>query len=115
MPRVKRGVIHSKNRRNFLKRAKGRKWGNKSLMKKLIETDLKAGLHSFKDRRAKKRTSRTLWQIKINAAIRPLGLNYSKFIDLLHKKKIGVDRKVLSEMAVSYPQIFEALVNEVKK
>ena len=80
MPRVKRGVIHSKNRRNILKQTKGYKWGRKKLIKLAKTAVNKAGAYAYRDRRAKKRTARALWQVQINAAAREHGLSYSKFM-----------------------------------
>lgn len=115
MPRVKRGIIHLKKRRRILTLTKGYHWGRKNLIKQAITATHKAGVHAFVDRRKKKRVNRALWSIRLNAATRELGLNYSKFIDLLHKKNIALDRKVLSELAINYPAIFKKLVEEVKK
>ena len=83
MPRVKRGTTHVKRRRNLLSKTKGYKWGRKNLIKQAKEAVVKAGAHAFVDRRKKKRTSRSLWQIKIGAFTREHGVSYSKFINLL--------------------------------
>ncbi|MDO8668930.1 MAG: 50S ribosomal protein L20 [Candidatus Buchananbacteria bacterium] len=114
MPRVKRGVIHTKNRRGILKRAKGFKWGRKKLIKVAKTAITKADAYAFRDRRAKKRTMRALWQIQLNAAVREHGLSYSKFIAGLKKAKIDLDRKVLSELARKEPSIFAKIVEKVK-
>lgn len=114
MPRVKRGVIHTKNRRGILKRAKGFKWGRKKLIKVAKTAVTKADAYAFRDRRAKKRTMRGLWQIQLNAAVREHGISYSKFIDGLKKAKIELDRKVLSELARKEPKIFAQIVAKIK-
>ena len=88
MPRVKRGKTHVARRKKLQKATKGYKWGRKKTTRLGKAAVLKAGANAFRDRRAKKRTSRTLWQIKINAAVRPYELNYSKFMNLLKKNKI---------------------------
>lgn len=75
---------------------------------------LKAGVHAFRDRRAKKRTFRNLWTIKINAAVREFGLSYSRFIDLLKKANIAIDRKVLAQIAEKQPAIFSKIVDSAK-
>ena len=113
MPRVKRGVIHTKNRKNILKRARGFKWGRKKLIKIAKTAVTKADAYAFRDRRAKKRTMRALWQIQLNAAVREHGLSYSRFIDKLKKAKIELDRKVLSELARKEPSVFAKIVEKV--
>lgn len=115
MPRVKRGTTHVKRRKKLLKRTKGYKWGRKNKIKEAKTAVLKAGAHAYRDRRSKKRTARRLWQIRINAAVREEGLSYSKFIDLLKKSKVEVDRKILSDIAQNNPEVFKAIVAEVKK
>ena len=75
---------------------------------------MKAGQNAYKDRRNKKRTFRALWNIRINAAVRPLGMNYSEFIHALYEKKVVLDRKALSNLAISHPQVFEKVVAFVK-
>lgn len=114
MPRVKRGVSHTKTRRNILKKAKGYKWGRKKLIKLAKTATTKAGAYSYRDRRTKKRTARRLWQIQLNAAVREHGLSYSKFIAGLKKAKIEMDRKVLSELARKQPKIFAKIVEKIK-
>ena len=71
-------------------------------------------LYAYRDRRVKKREFRKLWIARINAAVRPYGLSYSRFIDLLNKNQVELDRKVLSDLAVSDPVAFEKLVQTVK-
>ena len=74
-----------------------------------------AWTYSYRDRKVKKRDFRQLWQIQINAAVREHGLSYSKFIDLLKKHKIELDRKILAQLAREYPAIFNKIVEVVKK
>ncbi len=115
MPRVKRGTTHVKKRRKLLKAVKGYKWGRKKLIKLAKTARTKAGAHSYVDRRKKKRTMRSLWQIKINAFVREYGLSYSRFINLLKVNKIEIDRKVLAEMAVSDKEALAALIAKINK
>jgi large subunit ribosomal protein L20 len=115
MARVKRGVMHSKRRKNLLKRTKGYRWGRKSKIAAAKVAARKAGVHAFAHRRDKKANFRVLWQIQLNAAVREYGLSYSKFINLLKKAKIEMDRKVLSQLAREYPAVFKKLVEAVKK
>ena len=114
MPRVKRGKIALKRREKILKYTKGFKWGRKSKERAAKEALLHAWSHAYRDRRVKKRTARALWQIRINAAVRPQGLNYSKFMYELKKAKVELDRKVLSEIARNYPEVFKEIVKKIK-
>ena len=114
MPRVKRGMMHLKSRKNLLKRVKGFGGGRKNLLKQAMQADTKAGAHAFRDRRLKKRDFRRLWQIRINAASRPLGVSYSTLIGSLKAANIGLNRKVLSEIAAAKPEAFKAIVEKVK-
>lgn len=113
MPRVKRGVMHNKRRRKILKLVKGYKWGRKKLIRQAKTALLKAGEHSFRDRRKKKNNFRGLWHIKINAGLHELGQSYSKFIGTLKKANIEVNRKNLAHLAEHEPTIFKALVEKV--
>lgn len=115
MTRVKRGKIALKRRRNVLARTKGFRWGGKSKERTAKVRLLKAGIHAFQDRRKKKRNFRKLWQVQINAATRENGMSYSVFIDRLKRANVGLDRKVLSQIAQKYPQAFNSLVETVKK
>lgn len=112
MPRVKRGVHHSKRRKNILKKAKGYKWGRKSKLKLAKTATAKAGAYAYRDRRTKKRAARQLWNIKINAALRERGLTYSRFINAMKKAKIEIDRKILADFAVNHPKLFEAIIQQ---
>ncbi|MBI4098511.1 MAG: 50S ribosomal protein L20 [Candidatus Magasanikbacteria bacterium] len=109
MPRVKRGQIHLKKRRSLMARAKGFKWGRKNLLKRAKVAVIKAGASAYQDRRVRKRDFRKLWNVRVNAAARANGLTYSTLIDKLHKAGIGLNRKVLSELAVQAPQVFEKI------
>jgi large subunit ribosomal protein L20 len=114
MPRVKRGTFHIKKRKKLLAKTKGYKWGRKNLIKRAKEAVVKAGAHSFVDRRKKKRTRRGLWQIKISAFVKEEGLSYSKFINLLKKKDIVLDRKVMADLAENNKEVMKAIIQAVK-
>ncbi len=114
MSRVKRGTQHVKRRRNLLRRTKGYRWGRKKLIRHAKTAVLKAGVHSYRDRRIKKRTMRRLWAIKLNAALRSLDTNYSTFIGKLNKAHIAINRKVLAELAEHHPEVLKALVSEIQ-
>jgi large subunit ribosomal protein L20 len=114
MPRVKRGQGHVNRRKNILKRVKGFGAGRKKLIKAAKMAAKKAGSHSYKDRKIKKRQIRALWQVKINAAARNLGIPYSRLIGLMKSKEIGIDRKALAQIAQNYPKAFEKIIEYVK-
>ncbi|HAZ16591.1 MAG: 50S ribosomal protein L20 [Candidatus Jacksonbacteria bacterium RIFCSPLOWO2_02_FULL_43_9] len=114
MPRVKRGTMHTKRRAGIMKRAKGFSWGRKNKIKLAKTAVMKAGQHAYNDRRKKKRTFRRLWQIRLNAALRPLGLSYSKFIHALKIKNVELDRKVLSNIAKNHPEVFTKIVKSIE-
>jgi large subunit ribosomal protein L20 len=114
MPRVKRGVIHSKRRRNILKQAKGFKWGRKKLIRQAKTAITKAGAHAYVGRKKKKSEFRQLWQVRLSAAVKPYGLSYSKLIDALKKKSIVLNRKMLSTLAADHPQEFKEVMKVVK-
>ena len=98
-----------------MKRVKGFGGRRRRLLKAAKVADTKAGSHAYRDRRVKKRQFRQLWQVRINAALRPLGMSYSQFMGGLKKHGIGLDRKVLSQIAAQYPKVLEQLVAVVKK
>ena len=114
MTRVKRGTTSLKRRRNVLKQTKGFRWGRKSKERAAKEALLHAGIHSFHDRRKKKRVFRKLWQIKINAAARKHDLSYSKFINIRKKANVVLDRKILANLAEHYPEVFTKIVENVR-
>lgn len=115
MPRVKRAVNAKKKRRKLLKRTKGFLGARHSNYRAAKEAMMKAESHAYKDRKAKKRTMRRLWQVRINAAVRQYGLSYSKFIHLLKEKNILIDRKILSKMAAEFPVAFGKIMEKVKE
>jgi large subunit ribosomal protein L20 len=116
MPRVKRGTISMKRRRNVLKKVKGYRFGRGSKERAAKEAIRHAGSYAYRDRRNKKRDFRRLWTTKINAALRggENPISYSKFIDMLKKKNVEVDRKILAEVAEKNPKAFANLVDQVK-
>ena len=114
MTRVKRGKTAHKRRKYLLKHAKGFRWGRKKKYRLAKVAVMKAWRYAYRGRKAKKRDFRALWQTRINAACRPHGISYSKFIYGLKKNKIELDRKVLSQLIQNHPQIFEKIFEEVK-
>jgi large subunit ribosomal protein L20 len=114
MPRVKRGTIHHKRRKHLIVYAKGFRWGRGSKFAYAKQAVMKAWTYNYRDRKNRKRTNRGLWQIHINAASRAAGLSYSQFMGKLKKANIIIDRKILSELTVAKPEIFQAIVAKVK-
>ncbi|MFA6537373.1 MAG: 50S ribosomal protein L20 [Patescibacteria group bacterium] len=114
MPRVKRGKTHLKKRRKIMKAVKGYRQGRKNLIKAAKMAIVKAGNYAYRDRKVKKRQARTLWQTKISAALKPFEISYSKFMGLLIKKNIILDRKVLADLAMNNSKAFAKLVAKVK-
>ncbi len=115
MARVKGAMMTRKRRNKTLKIAKGY-WGSKSKHFKMAkEAVMKSGNYAFRDRRAKKRDFRKLWIARISAAVKPYGMNYSRFMNGLKKAGIDMNRKMLSEVAINDATAFAALVETAKK
>jgi|SRR3989338_786485 len=114
MARVKKGVNAIKFRRTLLKKTKGYRHGRSKKESIAWEAYVHAGKYAFAHRRDKKNDMRGLWNIRINAASRPLGISYSKFIHALKLKGIKLDRKILAGLAKDDPKTFERVVSQVK-
>ena len=114
MARVKRGTMKNKRRKNILAQTKGYRFDRSHKERVAKEAIRHAGIYAFRHRRAKKREFRNLWTLRINAAARPLGFSYSKFIGALKKNKIALDRKSLAALAMNHPEIFERLTQQLK-
>ena len=110
MARVKRGVTAHAKHKKVYKAAKGYYGRRKNTIRVAKQAVEKANQYAFRDRKRRKRTFRALWIQRLNAAVRPFGLNYSRFIDGLAKAGVTVDRKVLSDLAISQPAAFQAIV-----
>jgi large subunit ribosomal protein L20 len=106
MPRVKKAVASRARRKKYLKMAKGYVGGRRRLYRTARETVERALAYAYRDRKVRKREFRSLWIVRLNAALRPLGLSYSKFIGGLKKANIVLDRKVLADLAVHDPASF---------
>ena len=114
MSRIKRAVGARKHRKHLMKHAKGFSFGRKSKFKLAKDALRHAWTYAYRDRKVKKRTFRNLWNIQINALARQNGITYSRLIEGLKKKQIELDRKVLSELANDYPEVFIKIVETVK-
>ena len=114
MSRVKRGVTNHARHKKVLKAAEGYYGRRKSTIRIAKQAVEKAGQYAYRDRRNKKRNFRALWIQRINAAVREYGLTYGRFIDGLSKAEVAVDRKVLSDLAITQPEAFSVLVAKAK-
>ena len=114
MARVKHRVASKKRRKKVLKAAKGYVGGRSKLFRTAKETVIRANAYSYRDRKVKKRDFRALWIVRINAACKINGIKYSEFINALKKANILLDRRMLSELAVSNKTAFKDIVDIVK-
>ena len=115
MPRVKANPNTKIKHKKTLKLAKGYRGTRSKLFRRANEAVIRAGEHAFFGRKLKRRNLRRLWIVRINAALTPLEMKYSRFINGLKKANIDLDRKVLAEMAVSDPTSFEKVVQKAKE
>ncbi len=115
MPRAKGGFKTRRRRKKVLKQAKGYYGARSRLYKTASEAVDKALLYSYRDRKAKKREFRSLWIIRINAAVRALGMSYSQFMAGLKRSEIALNRKTLADLAYSDPKAFGKIAETVKK
>ena len=113
--RTTRGAARAKAKRRLFRKVKGFVGGRRKLLRSAKESLVRAGVYAFRDRRVRKRDFRSLWIIRINAAVRMHGLRYSEFIHGLAKAGIELDRKTLAEMAVADPAGFTTIVEQVKQ
>ncbi len=115
MARIKKGTTLHKKRKNVLKDAKGFRWGRKNKFKAAKEALMKAWSYTYRDRKAKKRVMRRMWNLTINTACRKNGTTYREFIYNLKKNDIELDRKVLSTLAKERPETFKKIIEKVKE
>ena len=114
MPRATNGPAHTRKRKRILKRASGFRAGPGTLYRQALEFTRKADVYAYRDRRQKKRHFRTLWIVRLNAALKQRGINYNRFIPALAASGIELNRKILSDLAISDPAAFDAIVEAVK-
>ena len=115
MARVKRGTTVKQKHNKILDRAKGYLGRHHSTYRAAREKTEKAGQYAYRDRRQKKRDFRSLWIVRINAAVRSNGLTYSQFMNGLKKAGITLDRKVLAQMAYDADKNFDTLIDTAKR
>lgn len=114
MVRVKRGNTARKRRKKVLKQAKGFRGSHSSLFRTAKQQVLKAMRYSYVGRKKKKRDYRRLWIARINACVRPYNINYSEFMYLLKKSKIGLNRKILSQLVILDSFAFKKLLSIIR-
>jgi large subunit ribosomal protein L20 len=114
MPRAKRGFKARRRRNKVLKLAKGYRGARSKLFRSATEAVDRALNYAFRDRKVKKRDFRALWIARINAAARDNGLSYSRLVHGLKKAEIGLDRKIMAQLAATDPRSFTALVDQAR-
>src|SRR5438309_4320678 len=114
MPRVKGGPTHARRRKRVLKRASGFRGGPGVQYRQALEFTRKADAYATRDRKQKKRHFRSLWVTRLNAALKQRGVPYNRFIAACQTVGVELNRKMLSELAVTDPATFDAVVAQVK-
>ena len=114
MPRTTGGPGHARKRKRVLNRAKGFRAGPGTIYRQALEFTRKADVYAYRDRRQKKRHFRTLWITRLNAALKSRGISYNRFIPAAALAGIELNRKMLSELAVSDVAAFDAVVEQVR-
>jgi large subunit ribosomal protein L20 len=116
MPRTKTGFTRHRRHKAVLARTSGFRGTNNRLYKRAKEADLHAGQYAFVGRKLRKRDMRTLWIVRINAALKQVGesLQYSRFINLMKKANVNIDRKILADIAVNDFGTFKTIVQKVR-
>ena len=112
--RVKRGIVRHRRHKKIRALARGYIDLRHATFAKANEAVLKAGQHAYRDRRKKKRSFRSLWIIRLNAAVRAQGGRYSVFLRQLKSHHVMLDRKALSELAIHHPEVFRRVFQEVQ-
>ena len=110
MPRVRKGSARRKAKKRLFREARGNRGGRGKLLRTVKETVVRSRAYAYRARRTKKRVFRRLWITRLNAACRQRGVRYSEFIHQLQSAGIELDRKTLSEIAISDPQVFDEIV-----
>ena len=110
MPRVRKGSARRKAKKRLFREARGNRGGRGKLLRTVKETVVRSRAYAFRDRRTRKRVFRRLWITRLNAACRQRGVRYSQFIHQLQSAGIELDRKTLSEIAISHPGVFDEIV-----
>ena len=114
MTRVKKGINALKTRKNVLRKVKGYRFGRSTKERQANEAIFHAGSYSFAHRKDKKGDFRRLWQVRMNALLKEMGLSHSRFIPLLKKNNIALDRKILADLAQTHPETFKKILESVR-
>lgn len=114
MPRVKRGVQARAKHKKVLAKAKGYYGARSRVYRVAHQAVIKAGQYAYRDRRVKKRTFRSLWIVRINAAAQECGISYSRLINGLSKADVEIDRKVLADLAIHDMTAFSQIAEKAK-
>ena len=112
MPRARNGAARRQSKKRVFAQAKGNRGGRRNHWRSVQEAVIRAGVNAYRDRRLVKRDYRQLWIVRINAACRPRGISYSRFINGLKHAGIALNRKMLSEIAIHDPATFDTLVEK---
>jgi len=115
MTRVKAGITRRRRHKKVLAATKGYRGARRTRFKAAKEAMIKARAYSYRDRRNRKRDFRRLWITRVNAACRMHGMTYSHFMNSLKQNNIGLNRKMLSEIAIRHPAAFKSIVDTVQK
>lgn len=115
MARVTNGLQRQRRHKKFINQASGFRLGRGNLYKQVRLALVKQGQHEYVSRRLKKRGFRRLWIERLSAAIREKGGKYSVFVNKMYQKDIRLDRKVLSNIAVAFPEVFDKMYDEIMK
>lgn len=111
--RVKTGPVRRRAHKKLLSQTKGFRMTRHRLYKVAKEASLHAGQYAFMGRKLRKREMRRLWIVRINSILKNFNLSYSRFINLLKKAKIELNRKILADLAINNPAVIEALVKKI--
>src|SRR6186997_413474 len=114
MPRVTGGPTHARKRKRILRRAKGMRGMSGHNYRPALEFTRKADVYAYEHRKQKKRSFRQLWIVRLSAALRARGISYNRFIPALTAAGIELNRKMLSEIAISDPATFDAIVEAAR-
>ena len=114
MPRAQKGAARRQAKNRWFKKAKGNRGARRTQWRRVQEAVVRAGVNQYRDRRLVTREYRALWITRISAACKHRGSNYSRFIAGLKAANIGLNRKMLSEIAIADPDAFAAIVDKAK-
>lgn len=115
MVRVSNGLQRQRRHKKVRQLVKGYRLGRRNVYKQMKNAIIKQGEHAYNHRRTKKRDFRRLWIQRISAAVRSRGMTYSQFIHAMNTKGVTLDRKVLSNIAVAFPEVFDAMYQDIAK